>query len=233
MICGYFWSMKQTTGNAFQGSFDPSIFDHPLAQSVEWFGLNRFAIPHIGVAMKTEEDGSIVFGPRIMSYVLAGFMLILPVLFGLFFLRSISSLPTMKVLPVYGVLIIPVLGFLFQLAGAYLLLSKSSFYFNKDLYRAGFRLIVGRRLGTKMPEVQLNNVAALQLIARRTPSRGDKPISYELNLVLKDGSRAHVVNYRRLQCLQEDAMQVAEKLSVPLWDASAYITGEKRGRSRF
>lgn len=225
--------MKQTTGNAFQGSFDPSIFDHPLAQNVEWSGLNRFALPFPGASLGTKEDGSMVFGPSITTYGIIGGIMLVQVLSAFMFFKVIGP-PTLlhpslsEALPF---LLIPIL--LFQVASCHMMFGKSSFYFVKGVYRSGFKMTFGNSLIGKMPEIQLSDVTALQLIGRRTPSKGDKPISYELNLVLKDGNRAHVVNYRKLKGLQEDAMQVAEKLSVPLWDASANTTEKQKRRSKF
>jgi len=44
--------------------------------------------------------------------------------------------------------------------------------------------------------------------------------SYELNLVLKDGSRRNLVDHGNLPALRDDARELAGFLIVPLWDAT-------------
>lgn len=91
------------------------------------------------------------------------------------------------------------------------------------LMRAGTRAIVFDRLENSFRHgdelVPLERVRALQLIAELV--RGDKSSywSYELNLVLGDGTRRNVVDHGSLATLREDARALAEFLAVPLWDA--------------
>ncbi|RWX50781.1 hypothetical protein VU01_12641, partial [Candidatus Electrothrix marina] len=44
--------------------------------------------------------------------------------------------------------------------------------------------------------------------------------SYEINLVLQDGSRINVVDHGKKNRIREDAHALAEFLGKPLWDAS-------------
>jgi hypothetical protein len=43
---------------------------------------------------------------------------------------------------------------------------------------------------------------------------------YEINLILKDSSRVHVVQHRSKKRIRQDAAVLAEFLDKPLWDAS-------------
>ena len=45
-------------------------------------------------------------------------------------------------------------------------------------------------------------------------------MSYELNVVLQDGSRRNVVDHGNLDALRADARELAMFLVVPLWDAT-------------
>jgi hypothetical protein len=62
-----------------------------------------------------------------------------------------------------------------------------------------------------MPEnaVSFGNVHALQIIQERVRSKNSSYRSYELNLVLKDGSRAGVVDHGSYEILKQDAEQIA------------------------
>lgn len=62
-----------------------------------------------------------------------------------------------------------------------------------------------------------DEVRALQLFAlqltREAPQR-----AYELNAVLANDARVHLVNHTDLHVIQADATQLARLLSVPVWD---------------
>lgn len=66
----------------------------------------------------------------------------------------------------------------------------------------------------------LDTVHALQLL--REYCRGNKSsyYSYELNLVLRDGTRLNVIDHGNLKALREDAAQLGAFLGKPVWDAT-------------
>lgn len=76
----------------------------------------------------------------------------------------------------------------------------------------------------------LKNVYALQILGEtvHTPSSGTGSDwsagstfdSYELNLVLNDGSRINVVDHGNIDTIRCDAARLSEFLGVPLWDAT-------------
>ena len=65
---------------------------------------------------------------------------------------------------------------------------------------------------------QIKDIHALQLLSEYC--RGDKSsyYSYELNLILNDGTRINVVEHGNLKKLRDDAEELAKFLNVPLWD---------------
>ena len=73
---------------------------------------------------------------------------------------------------------------------------------------------------SKNEQCLLEDIHAIQLL--REYCRGDKSsyYSYELNLVLNDGSRLNVVDHGKLSLIQEDAQKLAQFLNVPVWDAT-------------
>lgn len=68
----------------------------------------------------------------------------------------------------------------------------------------------------------LDDIYALQIIREWIYGEaiGDYR-SYELNLVLRDGRRVHVVDHSDGERLRADAAELARALSVPVWDATA------------
>jgi hypothetical protein len=64
----------------------------------------------------------------------------------------------------------------------------------------------------------LSAIHALQLISEYVSGKTSYT-SYELNLVLVDGSRINVVDHGNLQQLRADAQTLARFLDKPIWDA--------------
>lgn len=63
---------------------------------------------------------------------------------------------------------------------------------------------------------ELKDIAGLQIVTEWVKSDKSSYNSYELNLVLKDGSRLNVVDHGKEDKLEEDARTLAEFLGVPL-----------------
>jgi len=76
--------------------------------------------------------------------------------------------------------------------------------------------------------VSLDRIHAIQLVSERVTSssgsgshrRRSSYYSYEINLVLEDGSRINVVDHGKVDRIRQDARQLAEFLDVPVWDVS-------------
>jgi hypothetical protein len=75
-------------------------------------------------------------------------------------------------------------------------------------------------IGNSKPElfISLSQIHALQLIAEHVRSNKSSYYSYELNLVLRDGSRKNVVDHGNITRLREDADKLSKFLGKPVWD---------------
>ncbi len=67
----------------------------------------------------------------------------------------------------------------------------------------------------------LNEVGALQILEKYVQRGKHSYMTYELNLVKKDGGRVNVVSHGAYPKLLEDAEQLAQLLKVPLWNVKA------------
>ncbi len=74
--------------------------------------------------------------------------------------------------------------------------------------------------GAPQDAVPLAQVHALQVVSERCSGSDSSFTSYELNLVLHDGSRRNVVDHGNLEALRADARELATFLVVPLWDGT-------------
>jgi hypothetical protein len=66
--------------------------------------------------------------------------------------------------------------------------------------------------------VPLKEIHALQILSEYVRSDKSSYYSYELNLILKDGTRKNVIDHGNLKAIREDAMMLADFLGLPLWD---------------
>ncbi len=67
--------------------------------------------------------------------------------------------------------------------------------------------------------VRLKEIHALQLISEYVSGDKSSYYSYELNLVLKDGSRINVIDHGKRSAIHQDAHTLANFLGIPCWDA--------------
>lgn len=66
----------------------------------------------------------------------------------------------------------------------------------------------------------LDRIHALQIVSERVRSDDGSYESYELNLVLDDGSRLNVVDHGNLDHLRADACALSDFIGKPVWDAT-------------
>ncbi len=65
---------------------------------------------------------------------------------------------------------------------------------------------------------RLSNIIGIQLLSEYVSGSESSYHSYELNLVLEDGSRLNVVDHGKSDALAKDAQKLAHFLNVPVWD---------------
>ncbi len=67
----------------------------------------------------------------------------------------------------------------------------------------------------------LDRVHAIQIISEHCRGNDSSYYSYEVNLVLHDGSRVNVIDHGSLKHIRKDAQTIADLIGVPVWDATA------------
>ena len=70
----------------------------------------------------------------------------------------------------------------------------------------------------KIKCITLNQIYAIQLL--RSSLRW--VVSYEINLILKDGKRYDVIGHYNLEKIKEDAETLSKFLQIPLWDITYF-----------
>ncbi len=67
---------------------------------------------------------------------------------------------------------------------------------------------------------RITKIVGIQVLRERVTGDKSSYYSYELNLVLEDASRRHVVDHGSLKQISLDAQQLGEFLQVPVWNGS-------------
>ena len=70
-------------------------------------------------------------------------------------------------------------------------------------------------------QIPLNSIIAIQLNGEHVKNDKGSYKSFELNLVLKDGSRKNVVDHGNLKSIISDAEILSDFLDVPIWHAGS------------
>ena len=116
-----------------------------------------------------------------------------------------------------------VIGFL--LLGASLVFAFAFLYFLKDFF---IRNIFSKKLGyffrgyvnikyLRFAKANLDDIAAIQILGEITTEQLAPFNSFEINLVLKDSERIHIIDHSNLKSIIKDAESLSQFLNVPIW----------------
>lgn len=194
---------------------DPLDFDDPMAQRVEWKSIAKRSASY--------RSHKLVETPTTMEFTSASGA-IAPLLvgcgmgaFGLWL--SLAELARNGYQLNFGITFLGLASAVFVGVPGYLVYRNTLpivFDFNAALFYFGWSLpakAASRGAGT----TDLADIHALQLISHRSDGDGNYD-AYELNLVLHDERRVHVVCHGDAAQLREDAQRLAQRLGKPLWD---------------
>lgn len=203
-----------------ENAFDPAMFNDPVAMQTAWTpaagGGANFATHKLHIVHPQRAEFRCSIGMKLMSGVFLGVGLVVIGVFA----QKLIGVET----PVDAKLLMPLgLGLVFALAGGLLLrsaLTPTVFdlnhgYFCKSRQKPEQTMDPSRIKN----HARLSDVHALQLISERCSSKNGSYLSYELNLVLNDGTRINVVDHGNLGDLKRDSRLIAELISKPLWEA--------------
>ncbi len=204
-----------------QQPIDPARFNDPLAQRIDWTPARPGGSSFRTCSLKERSHHRLEFSIS-PSGLLFGLLFVLSGLSS-FFVMVVLRLPGMNELPSLARIILPVVGFLFILVGSWLIYSFAKpVVFDKELgwFWKGYRppSLAGGEYKPKTGS-PLSRIYALQILSERVHSNNNSYTSYELNLVLRDGTRINLVDHGHYQNLKRDATTLGAFLGIPIWDA--------------
>jgi hypothetical protein len=202
--------VKRAFGDALEAPIDPSVFHDPLALQIGWTPAKQG-----GAATRTHRyrvvgseraEFRVAFGVRFLS---------------LFVLAVGGSIGTYGALhredPRWWVQIL--FGVVFVAAGIAIWLQCRSVVFDRQLgwyYEGRKPASPGGSRG-----ILLSQIHALQIVGEYcSTGKGGTYRSFELNLVLKDGTRHNVIDHAAQLHVRADAHRLGQFLGVPVWDAT-------------
>ncbi|MCG2586983.1 hypothetical protein [Rhodohalobacter sulfatireducens] len=208
--------------SSWKPSFDPSKFDDEMALKTEWEPLKRggtnFQTHKLVEVNYMRIEFRSTMGAKLFSLIFFTIGVGMPIFFGREMLHEVADIYQSDFI------FIILFGLIFATVGGWLFYSFSKpVIFDKTLgfYWKGWKK--PKRYMAKMEEEissRIGNIYALQIIPELVRSDNKSYVSYELNLVLRDGSRMNVVDHGSPVKIRDDAKKLAEFLDVPVWDAS-------------
>ena len=211
--------------------FDPGLFDDPLAMRVDWTPMARG-----GANMRTHQGGLVggqlyQFSPTLIARIFPMIFVVGGLVCGALILRSGAEALTEQLHNPGWLAMLPIPP---VFVGVGLFMARSmmrSAHFDRQAgwyWRGGGRPRASDPTGGE--RCRLSEIHALQLVPESVRSNeGGHYTSWELNLVLEDGSRRNVVDHAGYDSLAREAAELAEFLDVPLWNKNDAYRVEARG----
>ena len=201
--------------------FDPSALNDSVAMQTDWTPVEKGGASfqtHKLVAVNSNRIEFRVLMAIKLSYLiflLAGIAMITGGFYAMLSSEAFSLTEETFVAFFLGLIFAALGGSLLRFGTASIVFDQRRGYFWKG------RKAPDEILHTEALEnfAKLEQIHALQLISEYCRSDKTSHYSFELNIVLKDGSRINVVDHGNQKKLRDDATALSEFLGKPVWDA--------------
>lgn len=199
--------------------FDPSRFNDPLAEEVEWSPQKRGGSNFHTHRLTSVDMHRLEFRATLGAKIFAGVFMIVgigfPILFHTVGFGSGNSGQAMLFVWVFGLIFTGVGGAIYYVMNKPRVFDKFA-----DMYWRGHK----KPDYIYKPEeekhaAKISSIHAIQLLREYVKSDKTSYYSYELNLVLNDGRRMNVIDHGNKVEITEDARKLGEFLDVPVWNA--------------
>lgn len=193
--------------------FAPSSLRDPVAQTTEWTPCKRGGSNFCTHKLASKGPGRVAFRPTFGACIFYSVFLLLGGSIVVAGLRGLASGNAANPGSIVGGILV---GLVFAGPGAAMLwFGTRPIVFDRTvgMFWKGW----GTPQQGAAAIVDLGSIHALQVISEYCAGKHSF-YSYELNLVLADGSRINVVDHGDLGRVRSDAGKLAQFLDVPLWD---------------
>lgn len=203
-------------------AFDPAKFNDSLALETEWSPLrgggSNFRTHKLVQVDYSRLEFKSTLGAKFFSFIFITVGAGIPVFFGIESFQNSGSIFRTDFF------FIVLFGLIFLAAGSWMFYSFAKpviFDRTKGMYWKGWKAPQRYVAQSSVDEgSRIGNIHAIQILPEFIRSDNSSYFSYELNIILRDGSRMNVVDHGDPIKLREDADILANFLGVPVWDAS-------------
>lgn len=196
----------------------PDYYNGPIGEKLSWRPVKVGGANFKTKRLVSENVNRIVFKPTIQMYLFSSIFIIVGLIVSAMWSSQQLSLA------IFGLIFVAIGFGILYFASIPVIFDKSLGYFWQGRKEPSVYTQGNNKSLTKLDEIQ-----ALQILSERVSgSRNSQGYSksynsYELNLVLKDGSRKNVIDHGNYQSLVDDANVVANFLNVPVWNQMDHI----------
>lgn len=201
--------------------FDPSIFNDTLAMETQWTPLkgggSNFRSHKLVQVDYTRLEFKATIGAKLFSFIFISVGLAVPVFIGMDTIQNTGQLFQSDFFfgGLFGLIFFGVGSFMFYGYAKPVIFDRT-----KGMYWKGWKAPQQYLAENTVDEgSRIGNIHAIQLLSEYIRSDKSSYYSFELNLVLKDGSRMNVIDHGDAVRIREDAKVLSEFLGVPVWDA--------------
>ncbi|WP_299682561.1 hypothetical protein [uncultured Dokdonia sp.] len=198
--------------------FDASAFQDPLADKTAWHPQARGGANFKTRKLKEISSSELHYKGSVGGLLFALVFTIMPSIFVVFFFSGgfFETEGETKYFFLF-ILVFPAVGFyLMYIHLRPVIFDKRIGYFYKSFKKP----VNSFQRTNKKNQIELDTIAALQIISEYIRSKNSSYTSYELNFVFEDGERYNVIDHAKYESIQKEAVIIAEFLGVPLWDAT-------------
>lgn len=204
-----------------QPAFDASKFNDSLASEIKWTPLkgggSNFRTHKLVPVDYNRIEFKSTLGAKIFCSIFMGAGLAVPAGISIHSFQNSGQLFQSDFLfgILFGLIFMGVGGFMFYRFAKPVIFDKM-----RGMYWKGWKVPDHYSVRDTGKEIsRISSIHAIQLLSEYVRSDKSSYYSYELNLVLKDGSRLNVVDHGNAAKLREDAKTLSEFLGKPVWDA--------------
>lgn len=221
-------SIKKFFGIKEEPPLNPAIFNHPLAEKTSWEPLKHGGASYKNVDLIKVDNNTLEYKPNITSKIFAYLLLIGPILFLIishFIFKSTNNSSDVFML------LVPIIITITGAVTTYFLHRPHKFDKKLGYHYKSYKTPTSKRDIKKTHGwTPLSSVEALQIIKERVRTKNSSYKSYEINLVLENGSRRNVIDHGNYEAVKKNAETISEFLGVPYWDAVSLYAYEPKNK---
>ncbi len=185
-------------------------FEDSIAQKTKWTPLNRHVANFITRKLIKKSFNQMQFEATLELKIFC----LLPAVFGIFIGMAFSDSFNIVIFITCIILILAGLLLYFFNTKPIIFDKNKGYAWKGKIEDYPYQIMKNNKIKC----IILNQVYAIQLLR----SSAEWVVSYEINLILKDGNRYDIIGHNDLKAIKEDAEKLSNFLQIPIWDITYF-----------